>query len=210
MGVSVKSRCRCRWTKAAAGAPMLTIKSSGCLAKRARRYSTNGASGSSSLERALTSEWSVMSNRQGDCRSSSRTNGFGVFAPGLEISSERMKQHDPFGLGCGDAEHCKEKNGRSHTDANGPDYSRPVSGGMRRIAPFQLIEVHSFPCQPESGPQHIVSAMTSQRVLRRFAKDWVTRVVRCPLRDPMVACWNGVMVEATARPQQASDPLVRG
>src|SRR5258705_501510 len=26
MGVSVKSRCRCRWTKAAAGAPMLAIK----------------------------------------------------------------------------------------------------------------------------------------------------------------------------------------
>jgi hypothetical protein len=28
-----------------------------------------------------------------------RTDGFGIFAPGLEISSERMKQHHPFRLG---------------------------------------------------------------------------------------------------------------
>ena len=43
--------------------------------------------------------------------------------------------------------------------------------------------------------------MTSQRVLRRFAKDWVTRVVRCPLRDPMVEGarqGRGVREHATA------------
>ena len=70
-GRVAKSCCRWRWTKATAGAPMLTIRSSGRLAWRARRYSTNGASGFSSLERAVKSECSVISSGHGDCRSSS-------------------------------------------------------------------------------------------------------------------------------------------
>lgn len=87
-----------------------------------------------------------------------------------------------------------------------------LSTGIRRYAPHCAVSADrsAFVSLPARvGSQDIVSAMTSQRVLRRFAKDWVTRVVRCPLRDPMVACWNGVMMEATARPQQASDPPVR-
>src|SRR4029078_8523242 len=66
-----KTRCRWRWTNAAAGAPMLTIKSSGCLAKRTRRYSANGVSGFTSLKWAPTSDCSVISSGHGDCRSSS-------------------------------------------------------------------------------------------------------------------------------------------
>ena len=71
IGVLAKRSARCRCTKAAAGAPMLTMRSSGFFAWSARRYSTNGASESSSLDRALISEWSVISSGQGDCRSSS-------------------------------------------------------------------------------------------------------------------------------------------
>src|SRR5262245_5353821 len=68
IGVVAKRSCRWRWTKATAGAPTLTIRSTGRLAWRARRYSTNAASEASS---AVISEWSLISSGHRDCCSSS-------------------------------------------------------------------------------------------------------------------------------------------
>ena len=78
---------------------MLTITSRGRLANRALRYSTNGASGFSSLKRAVTREFSMMSSGHGDCRFQFRADVFGIFAPGLEILPKRMKQHNALVLG---------------------------------------------------------------------------------------------------------------
>jgi hypothetical protein len=76
---------------------MLTIKSSGCFEKRARRYSTKGPSGSSSAERAVTSEWSVMSNGQDDCRSSSARIDLAYSLQGLKSRPKEWSNITRFG-----------------------------------------------------------------------------------------------------------------
>jgi hypothetical protein len=65
-------------------APMLTIRSRGRLANRARRYSTNGASGFTSLKPAVTSEFSMISRGHGDCRSSSTRMALAYSLQGLK------------------------------------------------------------------------------------------------------------------------------
>src|SRR5207344_749213 len=70
---------------------MLTMRSGCCLAKSALRYATKGTSGSSLLERAVTSEWSVMSSCQGDCRCNSLRMDLAYSLHGLKSRPKECK-----------------------------------------------------------------------------------------------------------------------
>src|SRR5215203_1179576 len=76
---------------------MLTIKSSGYLAKRAWRYSANRASEFASLKRAPMSERSVISSGHGDCRSSSERTSLAYSLQGLKFAPKEWNNMTRFG-----------------------------------------------------------------------------------------------------------------
>jgi hypothetical protein len=84
MGVVANSSCRCRWTKAAAGAPMLTITSGGRLAEvsgeRALRVYVVGTGRHERMLLDVEGPWRLPNQF--------RLDDLGVFAPWLEISAE--------------------------------------------------------------------------------------------------------------------------